>query len=60
MFTEEDSNRIGPIFTQTEIPADPERNFKTLREYYTQYKQKKKQQQQSNEEKKSKQGTTAV
>ena len=38
MFNEEDSNKIGPVFAQTEIPADPEKCFKSLREYFAQYK----------------------
>jgi hypothetical protein len=27
-FTEEDSNRIAPVFTKTDIPQEPEKCFK--------------------------------
>lgn len=37
VFTDEDSNRIAPIFTQTEISSDPEKSFRTLRDYLTNY-----------------------
>jgi len=40
-FTDEDSNRIAPAFTNTEIPNDPEKSLQALREYYQQNKQKK-------------------
>ena len=32
-FTEEDSNKVAPVFSNTEIPADPEKAFDILREY---------------------------
>jgi hypothetical protein len=40
LFNDEDSNKIGPVFGQTDIPSDPEKCFKSLREYYSQYKLK--------------------
>jgi hypothetical protein len=40
-FSEEDSNKIAPVFTHTEIPSDPEKAFTSLREYLTMYKSKK-------------------
>jgi hypothetical protein len=46
-FTDEDSNKIAPAFTNTEIPTDPEKDLSNLREYYTSFKQKKQQQQQT-------------
>lgn len=51
VFTEEDSNKIAPAFTNTEIPAEPEKDLNTLREYLASYKLKK-QQFSQNEEKK--------
>lgn len=42
VFKDEDSARIAPAFNQTDIPSDPEQNFKTLRDYLDQYRQKKK------------------
>ncbi len=38
IFKEGDSNKIGPAFAQTDIPQDPEKCFKTLREYYQRVK----------------------
>jgi hypothetical protein len=33
VFSEEDSNKIAPAFTNTEIPIDPEKSLNVLREY---------------------------
>ena len=33
IFTDEDSNKIAPAFTNTEIPSDPEKTLSTLLEY---------------------------
>lgn len=32
-FTDEDSNKIAPAFTNTEIPSEPDKSFSILREY---------------------------
>lgn len=34
IFNDEDSNKIGPAFAQTDIPSDPEKCFKSLRDYF--------------------------
>jgi hypothetical protein len=33
VFKEEDSNKIAPAFTNTEIPAEPDKSFTILRDY---------------------------
>lgn len=40
-FTDEDSNKIGPAFSNTGTPADLERDLNSLREYLAQYKLRK-------------------
>lgn len=40
-FTEEDSNKIAPAFTHTDIPAEPDKSFINLREYLGQFLYKK-------------------
>jgi hypothetical protein len=42
-FTDEDSNKIAPAFTNTGLPTDPEKELVTLRDYLAQYKLKKQQ-----------------
>lgn len=34
-FSEEDSNKIAPIFTHTEVTNEPEKSFNVLRDYHT-------------------------
>jgi len=34
----EDSNKIAPVFTNSEISADPEKDFTSLREYLELYR----------------------
>ena len=41
VFTDEDSNKIAPAFSNTEIATEPEKDLNTLTEYLNQYKQKK-------------------
>ena len=43
-FKDEDSGRIAPAFTQTELPGDPQNTLNKLRKYLEDYRQKKKQQ----------------
>ena len=33
VFSEADSNKIAPVFTNSEVPSDPEKAFIQLREY---------------------------
>jgi len=49
-FSQEDSNKIGPAFTQTEPSMDPDKEFSVLRTYLAQLRHSKPQT--SQEEKK--------
>jgi hypothetical protein len=40
-FNEADSNKIAPVFTHSELPADPEKALNQLREYLASTKNKK-------------------
>ena len=42
-FNIDDSTRLAPAFTRTEINSEPEASFNQLRSYYDNFKQSKKQ-----------------